>query len=75
MAVECSLGRKNLELKLRHVLYHLHESQINLREILCGESGELFLQFLKQYLYDLFPRYRDEFNLIIPKISIMIFIF
>ena len=38
-----------------------------MKGILSGESGELFLYFLKQYLYDLFDRYKEEFHPVIPK--------
>ena len=62
-----SQGKQNLELKLGHMLYHLQENKSNLKGILNGESSELFLQFLKQYLYDLFDRYKEEFNPAIPK--------
>lgn len=62
-----SKGSQNLELKLGHILYHLQESKSNLKGILGGESGELFLHFLKQYLYDLFARYKEEFNPVVPK--------
>ena len=62
-----SHGIQNLELKLGHILYHLRESKSNLKGILGGESGELFLHFLKQYLYDLFTRYAEEFSPDVPK--------
>ena len=64
---EYSHGRQNLELKLGHILYHLRESKRDLKGILGGESGELFLQYLKQYLYDLFERYHQEFDASVPK--------
>ena len=62
-----SQGSQNLELKLGHILYHLRESKSNPKGIFGGESGELFLHFLKQYLYDLFTKYTDEFNPVVPK--------
>ena len=62
-----SQGSQNLEIKLGHILYHLRENKNNLKGILGGESGELFLHYLKQYLYDLFERYQEEFNSMIPK--------
>lgn len=65
--LDFSTGSPNLELKLGHILYHLKESKINLKGILGGESGELFINFLKQYLFDLFRRYQDEFNHDVPK--------
>lgn len=60
-------GIPNLELKLSHILYHLRESKGNLKGILGGESGELFMGFLKKYLRELFGRYKDEFSPRIPE--------
>lgn len=62
-----SAGSPNLELKLGHILYHLRESKSNLKGILGGESGELFMRFLKSYLRDLFSRYINEFPSDIPE--------
>lgn len=62
-----SAGSPNLELKLGHILYHLRESKTDLRGILGGESGELFMQFLKSYLRELFSQYLDAFPAQIPK--------
>lgn len=60
-------GRKNLELKLGHILYHLKEHHEDLRGILSSESGELFMRFFRGYLKDLFLRYQDDFSMAIPK--------
>ncbi len=54
-------------MKLGHILYHLRESKSNLKGILGGESGELFMRFLKKYLFDLFGRYIDDFSHTIPE--------
>ena len=62
-----STGSLNLELKLGHILYHLRESKSNLKGILGGESGELFMRFLKNYLRDLFSRYMNDFTSDIPE--------
>lgn len=62
-----STGSPNLELKLGHILYHLRESKSNLKSILGGESGELFMRFLKKYLRDLFDRYKEEFSSNVPE--------
>ena len=59
-------GITNLELKLGHILYHLREQKQNLKGILGGESGDLFMQYLKEYLRELFSLYLDEFNTNIP---------
>lgn len=65
--LDYSEGSPNLELKLGHILYHLRESKSNLKGILGGESGELFLGFLKQYLHVLFGRYKAEFDPSVPE--------
>lgn len=62
-----SAGSQNLQLKLSHVLYHLRENKGNLKGILGGESGELFLGYLKQYLRELFSRYKTEFAPSVPE--------
>ena len=62
-----SAGMRNLELKLGHILYHLGESRNNLKGILGGESGELFMRFLKTYLRELFGRYRENFSSEVPE--------
>lgn len=62
-----STGRPNLELKLGHILYHLRESKGNLRGILWGESGDLFMSYLKKYLRELFGRYKGAFPSDVPE--------
>lgn len=62
-----SSGRQDLRLKLEHILYHLRENKQNLKGILGGESGELFMTYLKGYLQDTFRYYLDEFNQEIPE--------
>lgn len=64
---EDALDRKNLELKLGHVLYHLRENRVNLKGLLSNESGELFLSFFKEYLKDLFEKYMDNFQTDVPQ--------
>lgn len=62
-----STGSPNLELKLGHILYHLRENKRNLKGILGGESGELFMGFLKRYLRELFDLYKKDFSSEIPE--------
>lgn len=47
-----------LEPTLTHVLYHLKDSQIELKGILSSESNEIFMKFLKQYLSTMFEKYK-----------------
>lgn len=46
-----------LEQKLTHILYHLKDSQKDIAGILSCESGELFLQYFKEYLHTMFAKY------------------
>lgn len=61
-----SSGSKSLELKLGHILYHLREHQMDIKDILSSESGELFMRYFKEYLHDLFERYMADFCVIVP---------
>lgn len=61
-----SAGSQSLEQKLSHILYHLKENKVNLKGILAGESGGLFMRYFKEYLADLFERYKDDFHADIP---------
>lgn len=54
-----SSDNQGLEKKLTHILYHLQENQKNLRGILACESGEPFMKFFKQYLWDMFSDYME----------------
>ena len=61
------LDLKNLELKLGHILYHLKENQVNLRGILSAEGDGLFMAYFKEYLSELFARYRCLFTAEVPE--------
>lgn len=52
-----SHGHRNLELKLGHILYHLGQHRADLAGILSGDSGELFMEYFRDYLRELFLRY------------------
>lgn len=45
---------KNFDAKLTHVLYHLKDSQRDIKAILTHEGAELFLTYFKKYLERLF---------------------
>lgn len=60
-------GERRLELKLGHILYHLGERRGDLKGILSSESGEVFLRFFREYLRELFLRYREEFRVDVPQ--------
>lgn len=52
-----STGNYNIEQKISHILYHLQDNRKNLKGILSSESGELFLQYFRQYLSEMFRDY------------------
>ena len=45
---------------ITHMLYHLRDNKRNIRGILSCESGEMFLQFFRQYLNELFSSYLPQ---------------
>lgn len=48
-----SLAIGNSNTLITHILYHLRDNQKNIIGILSCESRELFLQFFREYLYEL----------------------
>ncbi|MBQ4578312.1 MAG: TetR family transcriptional regulator C-terminal domain-containing protein [Clostridia bacterium] len=64
--LDYSAGSKRLELKLGHILYHLKAHRSELKGILGGDSGALFMRYFKEYLRDLFGRYMDDFSVSVP---------
>ena len=59
-------GANNLELKLGHVLYHLKENSVDIKGIVTADGDGLFMQYLKQYLADLFRQYSEVFDADVP---------
>ena len=59
--------RKNLELKLGHILYHLKENQVNICGIIATDGDGLFMAYFKQYLGQLFSRYTMLFSRDVPE--------
>lgn len=62
-----SQGISELEGKLGHILYHLKGSKKEVKRILCSESGDLFMAYLKEYLFELFQCYIDAFTFDVPE--------
>lgn len=48
-----SLATGSPNIIITHILYHLRDNQKDIIGILSCESGELFLQFFREYLYEL----------------------
>ena len=42
--------------RLTHILYHLQEKQQSIKGLFSGECGEVFMRYLKEYLYQVFER-------------------
>ncbi len=61
-----SAGSGSVDLKLTHLLYHLKAHRNDLNGILHGESGDLFMKYFREYLNELFSRYRDDFQADVP---------
>jgi len=64
---EDTLDRRNLELKLGHILYHLKESRVNIRGIIAADGEALFMGYFRQYLTELFGRYAGLFTAAVPR--------
>jgi len=43
--------------RITHILYHLQEKQQSIRGLFSGECGEIFLRYLKEYLYQVFDEH------------------
>ena len=41
---------------ITHILCHLQEKQQSIKGIFSGECGEIFMRYLKEYLYQVFER-------------------
>lgn len=64
---EDTLDRRNLELKLGHILYHLQENSANVTSIIAADTDGLFMEYFKQYLTGLFNRYTMLFPANVPE--------
>ncbi len=43
--------------RITHILYHLQEKQQSIKGLFIGECGEVFLRYLKEYLYRMFDEH------------------
>ena len=57
----------HLQAKLSHILWHLQEQKSQVVGILACESGELFMEFLRDHLHTLFTLYLHEFPQNVPQ--------
>ncbi|MBQ4600665.1 MAG: TetR/AcrR family transcriptional regulator [Oscillospiraceae bacterium] len=56
----------SLEAELCHVLCHLRDSKKDVVGILSSQSGDLFMQYYREYLAALFARHRELFPANVP---------
>ncbi|RBP61022.1 TetR family transcriptional regulator [Alkalibaculum bacchi] len=59
-------GNNGLEAKLTHILHHLIDSKTNIAGILSCESSELFMNYFKDYLTEMFSKYLSEIRVNAP---------
>lgn len=52
----------DFEKELTHILYHLQDNKKNLRGLLCCDSGDIFMNYFKNYLYEAFPPYIEKLH-------------
>ncbi len=57
----------SLEEKLAHILWHLKDHKRDITGLLSCESGELFMGYIKDYLYELFTLHLSEFDKAVPE--------
>lgn len=59
-------NNNGLEAKITHILYHIRDSKKDIIGILSCESSELFMNYFKLYLSDMFEKYLVEMNVAAP---------
>ncbi|MBR7132172.1 MAG: TetR/AcrR family transcriptional regulator [Clostridia bacterium] len=64
---EYSAEKNDLETKLAHILWHLQNNNFNIYGLLSSQSGDLFLQYLKEQLAILFKMYLSDFHTDTPE--------
>lgn len=52
-----SNAEHSFEKEITHILYHLQGNKKNLKGLLSCESGEIFMKYFKNYLYEMFRTY------------------
>ena len=57
----------DMEAKLAHILWHLREHKNDIMGLLSGESSELFMGYIEEYLKILFSLYIEDFNASVPE--------
>ena len=55
-----SRDNNGLQQKITHILYHLKDSKKDIAGILSCESGELFMEYFKEYLTEMFSKFLNN---------------
>lgn len=50
----------DFEKEVTHLLYHLRDNRKNLKGLLSCDSGDIFMKYFKDYLYEMFPSYVEK---------------
>jgi len=53
--------------EITHILYHLNDSRPYIKSILSCESGEMFMQYFKEYLVQLFSGELEKHSADVPQ--------
>ena len=61
-----STRNNGLEAKITHILYHIKDSKKDIIGILSCESSELFMNYFKLYLMEMFKKHLDEIKVAAP---------
>ncbi|MBR3816101.1 MAG: TetR/AcrR family transcriptional regulator [Clostridia bacterium] len=56
-----------LEARLTHILWHFENKKSDIRAILSSQSHDIFLGYLRDYLYTLFEMHLDDFHTKVPQ--------
>lgn len=56
----------DFEKEITHILYHLQENRKNLRGLFSCESGDIFMKYFKDYLYEAFSPYVEKLHRKVP---------
>ncbi len=52
----------DFEKEITHILYHLQDNGKNLKGLLSCESGNIFMKYFRNYLYEMFPAYIEKLH-------------
>ena len=60
-------GKREIDQRITHMLYHLFLSKNYIRGLLACENGEIFMRYFKEYLAKVLEKYLTEAESEIPK--------